>query len=279
MKETESDRDRWIRDAKKQKAKYVVSVCDTFSYEDYPVYCKDEDELSEAKSKYGCGKNMQRINEVITIELDKKQVKPKMYSMDEVSDTILGKKGTKQRDAAEAELAKEIKEDGISKDRLEQLSLIKSVIIKKSVDLMDNTGKFVRLEAGTRNLRVSNPGGTTDFTFDPNPTKRSGQVVRINTAIITKNPEYFIIEYMSTNEMRLSNFSGQDGWYVGRVVMCVPSETIMDNDKIIPRYIAQGQITDRIITINSQIRSFDLIIVEHENKLIGAYKLSEMFLL
>lgn len=57
----------WIAKAKKEGYKYIISVCDTFDYSDYPVYCRDVDELSEEFEKYN-NVNMQRINEVITIE-------------------------------------------------------------------------------------------------------------------------------------------------------------------------------------------------------------------
>jgi hypothetical protein len=60
------DVNRWIETAKKQKAKYIISVCDTFDYDDYPVYCADKKELNEKLDKYD-GKNMQRINEIIEI--------------------------------------------------------------------------------------------------------------------------------------------------------------------------------------------------------------------
>lgn len=66
MAATKNDVERWVSDGIKSGAMYVVSVCDTFDYDDYPVYCKDDKELAEAKLKYN-GSNMQRINEVITL--------------------------------------------------------------------------------------------------------------------------------------------------------------------------------------------------------------------
>ena len=67
MAATQEDINRWKQRAIIDGARYVVSVCDTFDYDDYPVYCKDETELAEAKAKYD-GSNMQRINEVIDME-------------------------------------------------------------------------------------------------------------------------------------------------------------------------------------------------------------------
>ena len=70
MAATRQDVDRWIQTAKKDGMKYIISVCDTFDYDDYPVFCKDEEELSVKRVKYD-GTNMQRINEIIKIEEEK----------------------------------------------------------------------------------------------------------------------------------------------------------------------------------------------------------------
>lgn len=68
MASTRQDVDRWIQTAKDEGYKYIISVCDTWDYEDYPVFCKDKKELDEEIPKYRV--NMQRINEVITINED-----------------------------------------------------------------------------------------------------------------------------------------------------------------------------------------------------------------
>jgi hypothetical protein len=47
-------------------AKYIISVCDTFNYEDYPIFVMPEENLNKEKSKYD-GTNMQKINEIITL--------------------------------------------------------------------------------------------------------------------------------------------------------------------------------------------------------------------
>jgi hypothetical protein len=69
MAATREDIDRWIATAKQLGAKYIISVCDTFDYDDYPVYVMPEDNLEEKKKLYD-GHNMQKINEVITINDD-----------------------------------------------------------------------------------------------------------------------------------------------------------------------------------------------------------------
>lgn len=69
MAASRQDVDRWIAKAIRDKATHIVSVCDTFSYDDYPVYVMPGDNLEEIKAKYH-GENMQVINEVIQINED-----------------------------------------------------------------------------------------------------------------------------------------------------------------------------------------------------------------
>lgn len=69
MAATREDVDRWIAAAKEKGAKHIISVCDTWDYDDYPVYVMPEDDLEKMKKKYD-GVNMQKINEVITINED-----------------------------------------------------------------------------------------------------------------------------------------------------------------------------------------------------------------
>ncbi len=70
MAASRHDIDRWIATAREEGAKYILSVCDTFDYDDYPVYCNNLKELKEAIPYYN-GKDMQRVNEVIEIHDDK----------------------------------------------------------------------------------------------------------------------------------------------------------------------------------------------------------------
>lgn len=60
------DVNRWIATAKKDKMEFIVSVCDTFDWDDYPIYCKDEADMEKQKKLHN-GVNMQRVNEVIRI--------------------------------------------------------------------------------------------------------------------------------------------------------------------------------------------------------------------
>ena len=68
MAATKQDVDQWINEAKSRNCKYIISVCDTFEHDDYPVYCTNEEDLEKIKPTYD-GVNMQRINEIITVEL------------------------------------------------------------------------------------------------------------------------------------------------------------------------------------------------------------------
>jgi hypothetical protein len=69
MAATKQDVDNWIKRAKSEGYKYIISVCDTWDYDDYPVFCKDELEMEKEKIKHN-NVNMQRINEIIKIDND-----------------------------------------------------------------------------------------------------------------------------------------------------------------------------------------------------------------
>ena len=69
MAATRSDVDRWINHAKEIGAKYIISVCDTFDYDDYPVYVMLKENLEKEKTRI-YNSSMQKINEVITINPD-----------------------------------------------------------------------------------------------------------------------------------------------------------------------------------------------------------------
>lgn len=42
----------WILRGKRDKRKYMISVCDTFSYDDYPVYCDNLEELADIRKRF-----------------------------------------------------------------------------------------------------------------------------------------------------------------------------------------------------------------------------------
>lgn len=67
---TKEDISEWFDSGLDEGQKYMIVVCDTFSYEDFPVYCTDDTDYSE---KYIYHKNytMQRIMEVYNLLEDK----------------------------------------------------------------------------------------------------------------------------------------------------------------------------------------------------------------
>lgn len=58
---------RWIETARANGATHIISVCDTFNWDDYPVYVMPGEDLEERKTDYD-GINMQQINEVIELK-------------------------------------------------------------------------------------------------------------------------------------------------------------------------------------------------------------------
>jgi hypothetical protein len=58
----------WFRRGVDMGVTHMLVVCDTFDYEDYPVYVKAGESLSDAEKKYD-GSNMQRIMEIYRMDL------------------------------------------------------------------------------------------------------------------------------------------------------------------------------------------------------------------
>ena len=69
MAATRQEVDQWIKEARENDFHYIISVCDTYDWDDYPVFCKTFDELHEKYHEYS-GKEMQKINEVIRVNHD-----------------------------------------------------------------------------------------------------------------------------------------------------------------------------------------------------------------
>lgn len=70
---------RWFKEGKEQKATHMIVVCDTFDWDDYPVYVKPDENVQEVGKKYGLhGEvNMQRVTEVYDLSKDMEgQMKP-----------------------------------------------------------------------------------------------------------------------------------------------------------------------------------------------------------
>jgi hypothetical protein len=67
MATTIQDLKRWFKEGKEQGATHMVVVCDTFDWEDYPVYVKDPDEVLEVIRKHSM--NMQKVMEVYNLNM------------------------------------------------------------------------------------------------------------------------------------------------------------------------------------------------------------------
>jgi len=69
MAATRDDVNMWIEIAKGGNYEFIISVCDTFDWDDYPVFCKNKEEVLKESRQYN-GVNMQKINEIIQIKSD-----------------------------------------------------------------------------------------------------------------------------------------------------------------------------------------------------------------
>jgi hypothetical protein len=72
----------WIGRGIKEGQSYLIVVCDTFDYEDYPVYAKS---VKEAKEEYDAhnGKDMQKVMEIydLTIPTEPQIQQPRAWSV------------------------------------------------------------------------------------------------------------------------------------------------------------------------------------------------------
>lgn len=66
MATTPEDLITWFKHGVEEKATHMIVVCDTFSYEDYPVYVKIDEDPREKARDYN-GKNMQKVMEVYNL--------------------------------------------------------------------------------------------------------------------------------------------------------------------------------------------------------------------
>lgn len=71
---TQDDIRGWIARGKKEKATHLIVVCDTFDYEDYPVFVKKGDDAHAVAGRYS-GQNRQRVMEVYNLS---KPIEPQL---------------------------------------------------------------------------------------------------------------------------------------------------------------------------------------------------------
>jgi len=60
---TKDDIRGWLNRGKKQKATHMIVVCDTFSYEDFPVFVSKKEDVTEKIEHYQAAE-MSRVMEV-----------------------------------------------------------------------------------------------------------------------------------------------------------------------------------------------------------------------
>ncbi len=59
----------WLNEGLAQGATHVIIVCDTFDYDDYPVYVMSGQDARKIKEEYD-GKGMQKVMEVYKLSMD-----------------------------------------------------------------------------------------------------------------------------------------------------------------------------------------------------------------
>jgi hypothetical protein len=69
MGTTKEDIKEWIKYGQETKATHMIVVCDTFDWEDYPVYVKADEDCRKKYDSYN-GKEMQKVMEVYDLRLD-----------------------------------------------------------------------------------------------------------------------------------------------------------------------------------------------------------------
>ena len=69
MATSKQDIQRWFEEGKRSNATHMVVVCDTFDWEDYPVYVMGEP-VESVVAKYSDPNTMQKVMEVYNLSLD-----------------------------------------------------------------------------------------------------------------------------------------------------------------------------------------------------------------
>lgn len=67
MAANQADIRRWLERGRKQGATHLIVVCDTFDYDDYPVFVKPEENPHEIEQKCN-GQAMQRVMEIYRLD-------------------------------------------------------------------------------------------------------------------------------------------------------------------------------------------------------------------
>jgi len=59
----------WFKEGVKEGATHMIVMCDTFDYEDYPVFVQKGEDVKAEVSKRS-GKDMQKVMEVYNLSMD-----------------------------------------------------------------------------------------------------------------------------------------------------------------------------------------------------------------
>ena len=59
----------WLEDGAEEGATHVIVICDTFSYEEYPVFVSSSEKVSDKVNSYR-SKDMQTVMEVYNLSMD-----------------------------------------------------------------------------------------------------------------------------------------------------------------------------------------------------------------
>lgn len=70
MGTTKEDLKKWFDRGKANGKAFMIVACDTYDWEDYPIYCADADEARRQYRDHD-GKNMQKVMEVYDLNMDR----------------------------------------------------------------------------------------------------------------------------------------------------------------------------------------------------------------
>ena len=69
MSTEKSDILRWLEEGKGEGASHMIVVCDTWDYDDFPVFVKPKEDVKKVVEQHS-GKNMERVMEVYNLSMD-----------------------------------------------------------------------------------------------------------------------------------------------------------------------------------------------------------------
>lgn len=75
---------RWLKAGKEKGATHMLVICDSFDYEDYPVYVMPDEDANEVRQEKCKSDNMQRLMECYsyTLDLEEQVMKNRVYNFD-----------------------------------------------------------------------------------------------------------------------------------------------------------------------------------------------------